>query len=178
MNKQFQSWSVVSLALCLAACEQQTLPAEPVASAPASTAPTPAEAADTLNCKIEVLNAVKLGEGAQVPPLASPGKLELSGWVMLDHANRAPEAVSVEFVEAATPGVVAREYPAGERAERADVDKSFSAALGYKSGFVARMPAVDLPAGTYQVQVIGKDSGNRYACPHTAHLRVEAAAGR
>ena len=175
MNKKIQWLAALSFSLCLAACEQQTVPADTSAPAQPASGPMPAETADTLNCKIELLNGAALVDGAQIPPIQLPGKLELSGWVILDHANRAPEAVSVEFVDSNKPGAVAHAAQAGQRAERPDVDQAFSAPPGSKPGFVVAEASVELPAGTYQVQVVGKDSGNRYACPHAAQVRVEAA---
>jgi hypothetical protein len=175
MNEKIRGLAAIAFALCLGACEQQTLPADTTAGAKPAVDPDAAEATDALNCKIEVVNGVEVPQGEVAGPVALPGKLDLRGWVILDHANRAPASVSLEFASAAKPGTVVHQAAAGERSVRPDVDQAFSAKPGSKTGFAALEAAADLPAGTYRVQVVGADSGNRYPCPHLAQVRVEAA---
>jgi hypothetical protein len=175
MNKNIRGLAAIAFALCLVACEQQNLPADTAAGAAAADQPPAAEATDALNCKVELINGAAVTEGTAAGPVTLPGTLEVSGWVMLDHANRAPESVSIEFADAAKPGEALHESAAGIRVERPDVDQAFSAKPGSKNGFAAKEEGVALAAGTYRVQVVGKDSGNRYPCPHLAQLRVAVA---
>ena len=173
MNSKLRIAFATTLALGLAACKQgaESGTQGPAPAGEGSAAAVTADASDSLNCKIEMINGTPVSEDKAAAPQDVRGALEVSGWVMLQNARHAPANVVVEILQGAK---VAREGVASERAPRPDVDSTFSAEGDTKAGYVFRESAPGLADGDYELRIVGGDSGQRFACSNTVRIRVSA----